>query len=444
MGFVRSTGDHRPELPVRVGQRHRHAADRVRPTRAGSATDFGDDIGSVVQGVVDGVVPGRQFKRRRAAAGLREGRHARPSRASRRHSHDDQHAVRHRRAGAFAGAAAVDLRQGRGGRSAWPTRARSRRSSGVDKELAVRSRSGSARAPTAKATVCRTAGVVASLATTAWKVCRSASSASASSGQRLRRQCARTARHRATSSLTSSSGSRAAAEQRSLAFGGYHRLNSANDWGDAFGLGGSLSALLFGRDEGYYYRSSGAELTGRERRALRRASRGASSPSGSTTRRPRRRSRCRTRSAERSSSLTSKRSRPRRAARPLAAAGSARPRPARVPNLRGSARAKQRRARSTTRVAAMDVNASRYLFSDVGLSLTGGAGTSGGTLVAATRVAPGRNEHGARFSSRGRCGATRTGSRAQSSAFGRLGAATAGVLRCGLGRATNGVEQVAG
>src|SRR6185503_18667798 len=49
---------------------------------------------------------------------------------------------------------------------------------------------------------------------------------------------------------------------RSTGLTGYFRLNSANDWGDAFGLGGSLSALVFGRDEGFYFRSLGAELTG--------------------------------------------------------------------------------------------------------------------------------------------------------------------------------------
>ncbi len=42
----------------------------------------------------------------------------------------------------------------------------------------------------------------------------------------------------------------------------YRRLNSANDWGgDPFTLGASLSSLLFGHDEGVYYRSWGAELT---------------------------------------------------------------------------------------------------------------------------------------------------------------------------------------
>jgi len=48
-------------------------------------------------------------------------------------------------------------------------------------------------------------------------------------------------------------------ERRSIAVGGYHRLDSANDWGDPFGLGGSLSSLVFGRDEGFYYRASGGE-----------------------------------------------------------------------------------------------------------------------------------------------------------------------------------------
>ena len=67
-------------------------------------------------------------------------------------------------------------------------------------------------------------------------------------------------------------------ERRSIGLTGYHRLDSANDWGDPFGIGGSLSALVFGRDEGYYYRS--------------------------TTRPPRRTSRCRTRSAARRSGLT--------------------------------------------------------------------------------------------------------------------------------------------
>jgi hypothetical protein len=41
----------------------------------------------------------------------------------------------------------------------------------------------------------------------------------------------------------------------------YRRLNSANDWArDPFSLSSSLSALLFGHDDGVYFRSWGAEL----------------------------------------------------------------------------------------------------------------------------------------------------------------------------------------
>lgn len=41
---------------------------------------------------------------------------------------------------------------------------------------------------------------------------------------------------------------------------GYNRLVSANDWGNPLSFGSSVSALLFGRDEGFYYRASGAEI----------------------------------------------------------------------------------------------------------------------------------------------------------------------------------------
>jgi hypothetical protein len=43
--------------------------------------------------------------------------------------------------------------------------------------------------------------------------------------------------------------------------GGYRRLAVANsDWGSPLSFGASLGALLYGRDEGYYYRASGVEL----------------------------------------------------------------------------------------------------------------------------------------------------------------------------------------
>lgn len=46
-----------------------------------------------------------------------------------------------------------------------------------------------------------------------------------------------------------------------VGIGLYRRLAAANDWGDPLGFGNSVSALLLGRDEGFYYRAWGAELT---------------------------------------------------------------------------------------------------------------------------------------------------------------------------------------
>ena len=43
---------------------------------------------------------------------------------------------------------------------------------------------------------------------------------------------------------------------------GYNHLVSAGDWGHPLSFSSSFSALLFGRDEGFYYRASGAELSG--------------------------------------------------------------------------------------------------------------------------------------------------------------------------------------
>ena len=47
---------------------------------------------------------------------------------------------------------------------------------------------------------------------------------------------------------------------RTLTVRGYNRLVAANDWGNPLAFGSSLSAVLFGRDEGFYYRATGAEL----------------------------------------------------------------------------------------------------------------------------------------------------------------------------------------
>ena len=47
---------------------------------------------------------------------------------------------------------------------------------------------------------------------------------------------------------------------RTYSLGAYRRLNSANDWGDPLSLGSSISSLLWSHDEGFYFRSMGAEL----------------------------------------------------------------------------------------------------------------------------------------------------------------------------------------
>ena len=47
----------------------------------------------------------------------------------------------------------------------------------------------------------------------------------------------------------------------SVSVSGYNHLVSASDWGHPLSFGSSFSALMFGRDEGFYYRASGAELT---------------------------------------------------------------------------------------------------------------------------------------------------------------------------------------
>jgi hypothetical protein len=49
--------------------------------------------------------------------------------------------------------------------------------------------------------------------------------------------------------------------RRTLSITAYNRLVSANDWGNPLSLGSSISAFLFGRDDGFYYRASGVELT---------------------------------------------------------------------------------------------------------------------------------------------------------------------------------------
>jgi len=49
--------------------------------------------------------------------------------------------------------------------------------------------------------------------------------------------------------------------RQTISLTGYDRLRSAGDWGDPLSFRSSVPAFLFGRDEGFYYRASGAELT---------------------------------------------------------------------------------------------------------------------------------------------------------------------------------------
>jgi hypothetical protein len=49
--------------------------------------------------------------------------------------------------------------------------------------------------------------------------------------------------------------------RRTLGLSVYNRLVSAGDWGNPLSTGSSISALLFGRDEGFYYRATGIELS---------------------------------------------------------------------------------------------------------------------------------------------------------------------------------------
>jgi hypothetical protein len=47
---------------------------------------------------------------------------------------------------------------------------------------------------------------------------------------------------------------------KTITLNGYRRLVSVSDWGNPLSFGASFGALLFGRDEGFYYRATGGEL----------------------------------------------------------------------------------------------------------------------------------------------------------------------------------------
>jgi hypothetical protein len=56
---------------------------------------------------------------------------------------------------------------------------------------------------------------------------------------------------------------------KTIRLNGYNRLVSASDWGNPLSFSSSLSAFFFGRDEGFYYRASGAELLWTSERGVR-------------------------------------------------------------------------------------------------------------------------------------------------------------------------------
>jgi len=49
----------------------------------------------------------------------------------------------------------------------------------------------------------------------------------------------------------------------------YHRLVSAGDWGNPLSFGSSLSGMLFGRDEGFYYRTTGLSFNASSERGAK-------------------------------------------------------------------------------------------------------------------------------------------------------------------------------
>jgi hypothetical protein len=56
--------------------------------------------------------------------------------------------------------------------------------------------------------------------------------------------------------------------EKSVHVAGYNRLVSANDWGHPLTFGSGFGALIFGRDEGFYFRATGLELGGDRESAL--------------------------------------------------------------------------------------------------------------------------------------------------------------------------------
>jgi len=56
---------------------------------------------------------------------------------------------------------------------------------------------------------------------------------------------------------------------KTIRLNGYNRLVSVSDWGNPLTFSSSVATFLFGRDEGFYYRASGAELLWTTERGVR-------------------------------------------------------------------------------------------------------------------------------------------------------------------------------
>jgi len=373
MGVIRSTAT--------LDQSFRYASvngtDTLPSLSAGMrrfSMDVGDDIGSVVEGVVDGVVPGRQFRRRSRAFDC-----AKSDTAYHRERRGDIRMTIAMPCDTAALAHSPELPPSifdKGEEAFGIAEARTlAKELGIDKELASVSGSSSS---TAKSTV----------VSYGWR--RGLMRYNRVEGLSLGALAERKVGNGYDGSALLRLGSAdlepnvelriaRGTEQRSAGLTGYHRLNSANDWGDAFGLGASLSALVFGRDEGFYFRSSGAELTG---------SRAASAATGVTWRLFGERQHNAPVETQVSlpNAFRDAEFEPNVKAIPATEGGaSARIRSAYGLDPRGFRLSSDIRLEAAAGTfdytrGAIDLTASRYLFRDVGFSVMGGAGTSGGTL----------------------------------------------------------------
>jgi hypothetical protein len=373
MGFMRSTGT--------IDQSFRYASvngtdtlPEIPPGRGRLRSDFGNDVSQVVKGAVDGVVPGNQFRRDEDDRRLDC---AKGDTLVRRRRDGDLRLTINMPCDTVALLTSPELPPSifdKGEEHFGMAEARAlAKDLGIDKELAAISGSSSA----GKTTL-----------SYGWRegLMRYNRVEGLSLAARAERPLGRgyigsTVVRFGTGDLEPNIDARVkrGTPQRAVSFGGYHRLESANDWGDPFGLGGSISALVFGRDEGFYYRSSGADLTGVRTTSAATsvtwrlfAERQHNAPIETQLSLPNA-----FRGAEFEPNVKAVAATEGGAAVRLRGSHGLDPR-----GLRLSADVRAEAAAGTfdyTR-GALDLTASRYLLGNIALALNGGAGTSGGTL----------------------------------------------------------------